>query len=321
MERADRPLGVTLEVVEVGRLVAVLHAVEDREVDLHRLLDPVEDPADRRRLVRAGQPGDVTVGREVDIELRPPPAHHLRQKDPEVAAPGRLGDLHLAGEYLAQDRHRVLRGVGEAVADHHRLEVRVEHDGEDCVLEAADDDGLVDELVLGPAQPPEGLADARPHRPLRRGDEQDLEVWPPTLAASHRWREDVGHTRIPLLVSFPGLLVVPVAAGEERAADPLHQAREAGPVASLRALLDLRHQTRSGIATERLERCDLRQQRLRIHPGTTRRPWTACREGLGHAVERAPAVDPRLRGREEFVQAEGPISRRRRHLPFLLGAC
>ena len=213
VEGADRPLRVPLEVVEVRRLVAVLHAVEDRQVDLHRLLDPVEDPPDRRRLRGAGQPGDVAVGREIDVELRPPPAHQLRQEDPEIAAPRRLGDLHLAGQDLAQHRHRVLRGVPEAVADHDRLEIGVEDHGEHRVLEAADHDRLVDELVLDAPQPAEGLPDLRPHGPLGGRDEQDLEVRPPALTAADRRRQDVGQMGLALLVRLPGFLVIPVAVG------------------------------------------------------------------------------------------------------------
>ena len=321
VEGADRALGVVLEIVEVRRLVAVLHPVEDRQVDLHRLLDPVEDAPDGRRLVGAGEPGDVAVRREVDVELRTPPAHHLRQEDPEIAALRRLGDLHLTGEDLAQHRHRVLRGVAEAVADHHRLEIRVEHDGEDRVLEAPDHDRLVDELVLDAPQPAEGLPDLRPHRPLGGRDEQDLEVRPPALTAADRGRQDVGDMGLALLVRLPGLLVIPVAVGEERAADPLHQAREARPVPGLQALVHLRHQPGSGIAAELLQRRELGEQRPRVLAGTGPRPPPGAREGLGDAVQRPPAVHPRLRGREELVQGHGPVVRRcRAHSRSLPGA-
>src|SRR5206468_4585264 len=61
VEGADRALGISLEIVEVRRLVAVLHAVEHRQVNLHRLLDAVKDPPDGRRLGGAGQLGDVAV--------------------------------------------------------------------------------------------------------------------------------------------------------------------------------------------------------------------------------------------------------------------
>ena len=318
VEGADRALGVALEIVEVRRLVAVLHAVEDRQVDLHRLLDPVEDPPDRRRLGGAGQPGDVAVGREIDVELRPPPAHQLRQEDPEIAAPRGLGDLHLAGQDLAQHRHRVLRGVPEAVADHDRLEIRVEDHGEHRVLEAPDHDRLVDELVLDAPQPAEGLPDLRPHGPLGGRDEQDLEVRPPALTAADRRRQDIGQMGLALLVRLPGFLVIPVAVAEERAADPLHQTREARPVPGLQALVHLRHQPGPGVAAELLQRRQLGEQRLRVLAGAARRPPPGPREGLGDAVQRPPAVHPRLRGREELVQTEDPVVRRcRAHFRFL----
>ena len=49
MERRDRPLRVLLQVVEEGRLVARRHALEDGQVQFHRLLDRVEDAAQDRR--------------------------------------------------------------------------------------------------------------------------------------------------------------------------------------------------------------------------------------------------------------------------------
>src|SRR2546430_5942867 len=55
-----------------------------------------------------------------------------------------------------------------------------------------------------------------------------------SLAAPDRRRQDVGHAGIALLVGLPGLDVVSIAVAEERAADPLHQAREAGDRKSTR---------------------------------------------------------------------------------------
>ena len=71
VEGADRALRVLLQVVEVRRAVAVLQAVEDREVHLERLLERVEHAADARRVVRAGELADVTIGDHVDVELGP----------------------------------------------------------------------------------------------------------------------------------------------------------------------------------------------------------------------------------------------------------
>ena len=75
----DRLLRVLLEVVEERRLVALGHAGEDREVDLERLLDLVEDAAQSRgRRIRDDRVG-LLVGEQDDVELRAEALHELRQ--------------------------------------------------------------------------------------------------------------------------------------------------------------------------------------------------------------------------------------------------
>ena len=79
-------LRVLLEVVEERRLVALGDAVEDREVDLQRLLDLVEHAADARR-----PPGRETIASglrsasRIDVELGPDALHGLREQQAEVA--------------------------------------------------------------------------------------------------------------------------------------------------------------------------------------------------------------------------------------------
>ena len=64
------PLRIFLQIVEERRLVAVAHAFENRQVQLERLLDGVEDPAHAIGRGIAGELLDVTLGQEVDVELR-----------------------------------------------------------------------------------------------------------------------------------------------------------------------------------------------------------------------------------------------------------
>ena len=69
MEGADRTLRILLQVVEVRRLVAVLEAVEDRQVQFHRFFDVVEQAPDRLGFVARGQQLRCAVGEQVEIEL------------------------------------------------------------------------------------------------------------------------------------------------------------------------------------------------------------------------------------------------------------
>ena len=64
-------LRVLLQVVEVRRFIALLDAFEQREVQLEHLLQREEHAPDLRRLVGAGELGDVAVGGEVDVQLGP----------------------------------------------------------------------------------------------------------------------------------------------------------------------------------------------------------------------------------------------------------
>ena len=184
VEGADRLLRVLLEVVEERRLEALRHAGQDREVDLERLLDLVEDAADVTG--RRGIAGDllhVAPAQQVDVELRADALERGGQPGPVLLRRARVGvQSRLRREQFAQDGRVVPGRERKSVADHHGLDGAVEQRGEERVLEAADHDALVDELILRPAQAAEVLRDPRPARRRRRGDDQELEIRPPRLA-------------------------------------------------------------------------------------------------------------------------------------------
>jgi hypothetical protein len=123
VESADRPGRVLLEIVEERRVVAILDAVEDREVDLHRFLDAVERAPDRRGLIPTRQLGDVVVGDHEEVELGPQRAHDARETARQVLRHAGGVGRNVRGEDLTQRRHVVLRGIPEAVDDHHGLEL------------------------------------------------------------------------------------------------------------------------------------------------------------------------------------------------------
>ena len=76
---ADRPLRVFLQIVEERRVVSILHALEDREMQFQQFLDRIEDAAHRVRLRISGDLLDLPVGHKIKIELRPHALEHLRQ--------------------------------------------------------------------------------------------------------------------------------------------------------------------------------------------------------------------------------------------------
>ena len=177
VEGAHRLLRILLQVVEERRLVALGHAGEDRQVDLERLLDLVEDAADPvGRRIRQNRVG-LRVGEQDDVELGSEPLDDLRQRHAEV---GRRTILRVkgqpGGQHALEQRH-VSRGrVGKAVVDHHGLEVGVEDHRQRRVLERADEHRLVDERVLRAPQLPYLLGMSGPARRRRGRHEQHLEV-------------------------------------------------------------------------------------------------------------------------------------------------
>ena len=70
VEGADGAPGIVLQIVEERRVVAIAHAFQDRQVELERLLDGVEDAAHAIGRRIAGELLDAAVGQQKDVELR-----------------------------------------------------------------------------------------------------------------------------------------------------------------------------------------------------------------------------------------------------------
>ena len=82
--RADWPLGVFLQDVEVGRLVPVVDAVEDGEMHFQQLFNPIEHAPDACGFIGAGKLPDVAIGQQIDVQLGPDPVHHPLERRAEV---------------------------------------------------------------------------------------------------------------------------------------------------------------------------------------------------------------------------------------------
>jgi hypothetical protein len=97
-----------LQVVEERRVVPIRDAVEDRQVELHQLLDVVEHAPQRRGLVAARQRFDGAVGQQVDVQLRAVALHRARQGGRQRPGRGaRLGGAKVSAQELAQQRRVV----------------------------------------------------------------------------------------------------------------------------------------------------------------------------------------------------------------------
>ena len=309
VERAHRALRVMLEIVEVGRVEAVRDASENAQVDLERLLDLVEDPADRRGGRIAGHLLDLAVAEQVDVEFRADPLDEPGKLDPEPARRelGRV-DVEVRDEEASQERRVVMRREREAVIEDHCFQIDVEDDAEHRILEAAHDHRLVDELVLAPAQPAHLLDGTRPARGGCRRHQQHLEIRFVKLRVAERRRQTVGHVRR-LLGDLPLAGLVSVAAREQGAADAPHQSGHADRVVRAQPIVESAEQAGAGVGLEGFQRaqvaeatCDLVFQRAGIRAVRLRRP------ALRGDAELAPAIEPRLRSRKEMVDRD-PVRR------------
>ena len=174
---ADRPLGVFLQVVEVGRFVPVVDAVEDGEVHLQHLLDAVEHATDGCGFIGAGKLPDVAIGEQIEVQLGPDPVHHPRERRAEVRPSFEASVRDMYGSRMSRS---TWFGDGrlhaEAVVDDDRLKVVVEERGQHRVLERAGHDDFVDELILVASQSPPRRAQLLPQRPGSGHDDEHFEV-------------------------------------------------------------------------------------------------------------------------------------------------
>ena len=305
VEGADRALRVALEVVEVGRLEPLGHALDDAQVDLQRLLDAVEDAADvARHLGVAGDLTHVAPGQEIHVQLGTDALQRARQLR-ALLLDGRAVRLRseLAREQLVQDRRVVLRRERKAVIDHDGLDTPVEQRGQQRVLEAADDDALVHELILGPAQATQIQRDRGPARGRRRRDDQRLEVRPPRVGGVEPRRQAHHAVAVRAVVArLPVRGIGAVAARQQRVVDASHQPRDIASVALSDLVLDRAQQARARVREEAFGRTQLRERDL---DGGTGRPVRLDGPRLRHRDERVPALQARLGGGEQAIDALG----------------
>ena len=120
------------QIVEEGRFVACLYALEDGEVHLERFLHRVEDAPHRVRRRVAGNFLHLAVGEQVDVEFRPDTFQRAREAERRHVRSFRSPERV---EYGAQNRRIVARAVWEAFGENYRNDIGIHHNRADCILE------------------------------------------------------------------------------------------------------------------------------------------------------------------------------------------
>ena len=300
----DRPGRVALQVVEERSGIALGDAFENVEVHLHQLLDLVEHAADHRGRRVTRHLLHLPVAQEVDVEFRANALDEPGQRHADlVRRKARRIQLGTRGQKIVHQRHVVLRGHGDSVKDHHRLDLAVHDSGDQGILDAADEHRLVDHRVLDASQLPELPGDFRPICGRHRADEQGLEVWPVGGTTAERGRQPFWCGVIRIVRCFPFTAVVAIAARQQGAADPPHQPCDTKRVVAADTFGKRLHQPRPGIGEKIFESIQLHEGRFHCSAAAARlAALRLSRPGLRLGIQLAPAVQPRRRGRKEVIQ-------------------
>ena len=253
---------------------------------LQRFLDRIEDaPHGIRRRV-AGQLLHLAVGEQVDVEFRPDPLQCAREAQGRHVRSFRLPQRI---EYGAQHRRIVTRTVGEAFGEDDRNDFRIHCCRAEGILEGANEDRLVDESILRPAQPADFVRKCGPTCSRLAVDEKDFEIRPARAGFTRRWRHDIGHlARRHLIVYVPLRLSLAIDTGQQPIGDAPCEFRGATCVVGSDALVQRSQQASARVGVVFFCRRNGGERRLQRGPLAA----LGC-PGFGQRRDLAPVVSPR----------------------------
>ena len=219
-------MGVVAQRLEERRVVSLLDALQDAEVEFEQSLAGMEDPTE----VMAEPPGNVLerhLGHEVQIQLGPQPGHPSSEHLGSLV--GRTVHHVVVAAVLdegAQLGQIVPRVMDEPPADHAGLQVEVQQHRHRPRLRSSGRRRLVDERVVGPAQAPQLFAQGTFLRTGHVIDDQHFEVGsglPVVLMAQYVGAAE----RFTVEVLGGPLSAVAIGVRDQRAVDPGDEPGEA----------------------------------------------------------------------------------------------
>ena len=205
------------------------------------------------------------------------------------------------------------RAEREAFVDHDGGQLGVEHRGAEGVLEAADEDRLVDERIQRPAKAAPLCGQAWPACGGRAGDDQDLEIGPMGFRAREGRMQRLRRSTFAIIVRIPVAGILAKRAGKQGARDAPAQGCSRVRVIGRSMLAQRRHQLVTGIGMKLLGRRHLGERRFERCPIAR-----AVGPGVGQLHQVAPLIGSRSRTRKEPVDAHGVTACIPRHLKLFL---
>ena len=196
----------------------------------------------------------------------------------------------------------------EAFVDDDGGEVRVEDGRAERVLEAADEDRLVDERILRPAKPAPLRGESGPACGWRPGDDQDLEIGPMAIRAPKRRRQYIRRHALVILVRVPIAGVLAERSGEHGAGDATGEGCGRGRIIGRGMIAQRRQQLEAGIGVEFLGRRHLGERGLECLPGCRSRRTRPRPLPPGDATDRRALRDLQKIDRFELLECWIPLT-------------
>ncbi len=286
---------VVLQCGEEGRIELLLDAAQQREVQLSEVLGSVEDAPESGEgvVLQAVHRG---VGDEIAVDLRTEPAADAAQERAHASPTDRAGIEPVDGPgELAQDALVIGTGEGHTEADHHRLDVMVEQQGDERVLNRAHHHRIVHEGITSVAHLLQALPQHRFLRVVEVVDEQHLEVigarlLPLRIKQLAPARERVQH----------GRRIAAESAAAEHAHDVVHGQVKAMVLPAPKHSLQLAH----GIAARKgpVELDGVQVPQGRLHFLSSAAAFIEVHDG---ELQLVPGMRPEARGVVVLAELEG----------------
>ena len=128
--------------------------------------------------------------------------------------------------------------------------IRIDHRGAERILETAGKYRFIDESIHRTTQLPPLGGEVGPVRGRNAGDNQSFEVWPPRAGLAKSGRQQIWHFSIALCVGLPIAGMLAERTRLQRLRDTHRERERACRIARGCALLQRRHQARTGIGME-----------------------------------------------------------------------